>query len=251
MSAIPFQGVTFDNLLPSLGDAMLSAFGTIASAPRRALWDVGPSLVGRSGQGPQTGTEMLGRLGMDRDSGLTQALGFGAEVAGDPLTMMSALGHAGRAAPAVADGAGNIAQRLEQFAGQGLTGTLASRPASGSLGGLSQVAAHSPPPVPSVAAQMAARGPAPAAARLPRPDFKPVARGPAWGGNLDPSTFGYAPGVSPSFLQPSVTTPGITYPSVGYPNFPTPLATQSLMTPAGGAQQSGQLADRLQRLIGR
>src|SRR5262245_664812 len=72
------------------------------SYPRRALW----SALG----GPESGAELVGEhLGIDPEAPLSQVLGFGAEVAGDPLTwgggllgrgvsaLSRALGRTGRA----------------------------------------------------------------------------------------------------------------------------------------------------------
>lgn len=126
----PRMGMSLSDFLPAAGRAILGGVSDVASAPRRAIWDVGPSLVGRSGQGPQTGADLLGRLGMNPNSGLIHALGIGAEMAGDPL-MLSGLG--GRAAAsATTPGAANLTRRLEQFAGPGLQD--ASQAASGRLG---------------------------------------------------------------------------------------------------------------------
>lgn len=61
------------------GGGILGQIGGALSAPRRALW----SAMG----GPEHGNELVANLtGLDKEGLLARALGFGAEIAGDPLT---------------------------------------------------------------------------------------------------------------------------------------------------------------------
>lgn len=89
---------------------LLGQVGGALSYPRRALW----SALGL----PEHGSELLGQMGMDEQSPLTQALGMGAEMVGDPLSYMGALGGVagklglGRLARTgtLAEEAGNVAR---------------------------------------------------------------------------------------------------------------------------------------------
>lgn len=64
-----------------LGTGLLGQLSDVASAPRRAVW----SMLGL----PEGGTEAVSQLtGMDPESPWTKALGFGAEIAGDPLNLL-------------------------------------------------------------------------------------------------------------------------------------------------------------------
>src|SRR5262245_4596506 len=107
-----------------LGNAGLAGL----DGPRQALFNLGPFLVGRSGQGPQTGSELLSRLGANPDSAWTTGLGMGIDLVADPTNLvgMGAANRAaqggraaGRAVNAAPEAAG-LAQRLERFAGTGL-----------------------------------------------------------------------------------------------------------------------------------
>lgn len=128
----PRTGMSLSDFLPAAGNAIMGGLSDVLSAPRKALWGAGPALVGRDGQGPQTGHDLLSRLGMNPDSGLTHALGFGAEVATDPFTLagVSALGRGAQAA----EGGSVLANRLQRFAGPQLQEGLsagATRPTLG------------------------------------------------------------------------------------------------------------------------
>ena len=85
----------------SLLGGTLGQVGSLLDAPRRFLWK---DILG----GPETGTDVLAGLGMDPESGLTQGLGMGLEMLGDPLTWAGAglggrVGHfVGRAADTLA-----------------------------------------------------------------------------------------------------------------------------------------------------
>lgn len=97
--------------------------GEATRIPQMTAWNLGPALVGRSGQGPQTGAEALQRLGLNYNSPGQRALGAGAgkalDLLADPLNLV---GAGGRTAPAAASAAqtGDLARRLEQFAGPGV-----------------------------------------------------------------------------------------------------------------------------------
>lgn len=86
---------------------LLGQVGDTLSAPRRGLW----SLLGL----PEGGAEMLGQtLGMDQESPLTQALGMGAEMAGDPLMYLGGVGGAlGRAGMRGLKGGAEVAPLLD------------------------------------------------------------------------------------------------------------------------------------------
>lgn len=240
----PFAGVTTDNLLPSLGEAILGAAGTIASAPRQALWGIGPALVGQSGQGPQSGVDLLSRLGMDPNSGMTRAMGFGAEMVGDPMMLMGAASLAGRGVQQAAGRqvASPLAARLEQYAGGGLADTLTSRPAANAIGDLggqagARAGAMARPSMSASVPQAVAPSIDDAVAQqIAARQGQPVR---AAGGYLEPPSFSNFSDHSPSFLQ---APPG----PRGYPNFPTPLSTERFMP--GAAPTSSPLAGRLQRM---
>ncbi len=239
-----------------LGNAGLAGL----DGPRQAIWNLGPTLVGRPGQGPQNGRELLGAIGMNSDSPMAHGLGKGIDLVANPMNLagMGMFGRAsgaGGAAPEVAAAArsaapssASLAGRLETMAGPGLQGSLATRPASGALGGISEVAGASAAPVENVAAQMAARGPArPTSnwASTRPPTQAPLPAGTPPGGI--PQSFPMAPDVSPSWLQQA---PG----PRGFPNFPTPLATERFLQQGAGAaapaaaSSGGSILDRLQRM---
>lgn len=197
--ATPPQAPQRDATFADMGRVALSGIGAAMSLPRIMAWNAGPAMVGRSGQGPQTGTELLSRLGMNPDSGLTGALGAGVEMAADPMTLLGSAGMRMASARNAAPATTSIAEQM------------AARPEQGRIAW----STTRPPPQPA-----------------PSPT-------PAWGGNLPLSSYGQAPGVSPSFLQGPM-------PAGGYPNFPTPLSTQSFMTPASNG---GHAANRLQRFL--
>jgi hypothetical protein len=95
----------------------LQSAAAVADFPRQAAYNVGPALVGRAGQGPQTGAEMFQRAGLDYDVPWQRALGAGAgagmDMLANPLNLIGmGAGGAGRAAPA-AEGA--LARRLERM----------------------------------------------------------------------------------------------------------------------------------------
>lgn len=97
--------------IAGLGTGLLGQISDVASAPRRALW----SMMGL----PEEGTEAVSQiLGMDPASPWTQALGFGAEVLGDPLNLLG-MPMAGRL--------GSLASRL----GPKYQGLLAKAGAAG------------------------------------------------------------------------------------------------------------------------
>lgn len=81
--------------LLGLGTGMLGQLSDVASAPRRAVW----SMLGL----PESGNELMGKMGMDPESALAKALGIGAEIVGDPLNLFG-IPMAGRL--------GNLASRL-------------------------------------------------------------------------------------------------------------------------------------------
>lgn len=96
-------------MLGAIGSAiggLLGQVGDTMNAPRKAIW-------GALGL-PETGAELVSNaLGTDRDSALTQALGFGAEVVGDPLTYMGGIfGKLGSKAGAALKGSGGVAPLL-------------------------------------------------------------------------------------------------------------------------------------------
>lgn len=75
-------------MLPAIGSAaggLLGQLGSALSAPRRALWSGAAGLFGN--QPYESGADLVsGLTGMDSGNPLAQILGFGAEVATDPLT---------------------------------------------------------------------------------------------------------------------------------------------------------------------
>lgn len=103
--------------------------------PRMMAWNLGPALVGRSGEGPQTGAEALQGLGLNYDSPWQRALGHGGGKALDLLADPMNLIGMGRGAPraAAAEGGGNLIRRLEQHAGPGLADSLAANPATATI----------------------------------------------------------------------------------------------------------------------
>lgn len=79
-----------------------------------------------------SGADVLGNLGMDRDSLLTKGLGFGADLLTDPLTWgggvaLSALGKAGKVASAGRQA--SLIGRLENMASSGLKNQAATQAA--------------------------------------------------------------------------------------------------------------------------
>lgn len=78
---------------------ILSGIGTVLDTPRRLAYQGGDALARAAGyQGPEIKhfADVLGQAGMDRDSWLTQGLGFAGDVATDPLTYAGGfLGRAG------------------------------------------------------------------------------------------------------------------------------------------------------------
>lgn len=67
----------------------LGQLSDIASAPRKALWGAAGQMLGQPDL-PTQGNQLVAQLtGMDPNDPATQALGIGAEVAGDPLTWAS------------------------------------------------------------------------------------------------------------------------------------------------------------------
>lgn len=74
-----------------LGGA-LGQLGDALSTPRRIAWGGINAMLQPFGlaadEAPATGTEFLANLGMDPESGLTQAVGMGTEILGDPLTWL-------------------------------------------------------------------------------------------------------------------------------------------------------------------
>lgn len=121
------------------GGSLLGQILEPLSAPRKAIW----SALGL----PDTGSALLAQLGMDPNSGLTQALGAGVEMLGDPLTYIGGLsgfglGHAvgneartlaaieeevnavNSARQAAESAVARHAQEMEQWAGQQMAGPL-------------------------------------------------------------------------------------------------------------------------------
>jgi hypothetical protein len=114
-----------------IGSGLGSALGGVSdvlSAPRRMLWNGVAGALGTDA--PDSGSELLGRLGMDKDSMLTHALGFGVEAMTDPMTYaggllgrltgrgLGAITGAGKAAAAT-EAASPLVGRLERMAGGG------------------------------------------------------------------------------------------------------------------------------------
>lgn len=116
---------------------LLGQFGDILSAPRRAFW-------GMFG-GPETGDELVSNaLGTERGSALSKALGFGAEMLLDPMTLggaflgspmakfLSAPWQRGRQLDAAVDtlqGANTLAKQAVADANMAATGLRESVPA--------------------------------------------------------------------------------------------------------------------------
>lgn len=220
-----------------LGNAGLAGL----DGPRQAIWNLGPALVGRSGQGPQNGAELFGRLGMDQQGPAAQGLGAGLDLVANPMNL-AGMGLFNRATGAVGAGTGaaartaapeaaaTLAGRLEQMAGGGLRAAeeasavraaqpIATQPGSQVAQQLQRMAVDHPPlvgaPAPMVSPQIAGR--------LDR----------AAGTGLQ-----YQFGRAADAAQHAVM-----------PNFPTPLATQSFgQGGAAAGSSTGGLLDRLQRM---
>ncbi len=250
----PQQPPQREMTLGQIANVGLQGVGAAMSLPRIMAWNAGPAMVGRSGQGPQTGAELLGRLGMDQNSGLTQALGAGTEMVADPMMLMGGglFGRTSRAAAPAESAAGGIAQRLEQFAGPGLQHAVqadASR-----LGSLADAIASAPTPyqsylaqrapvMDSVSAQMGARrlrGATASASVDPglRMPSKPVSPPPTYSTPANTPMMDPRYPMSPAYVDPSATTPmrGL---------------QAAVETPVPQATQSNRVADRLNRLVGR
>ena len=100
--------------------ASLSQLLEPLSTPRRALWGAAGEALGLPEEATSSGSALLHHLlGMDEDSILTQGLGMGAEMLGDPLSYIGlAAGPAGAmlgrsAALAKASAAGRVGQMAE------------------------------------------------------------------------------------------------------------------------------------------
>lgn len=79
------------------GAALGGVLGSIFDLPRQMLWQgvwgTGvPRALGLGEEAPETGAQLMGRLGMDEGSPLARALGVGAELVLDPFTLMGGVG---------------------------------------------------------------------------------------------------------------------------------------------------------------
>ncbi len=186
-----------------VANTLMGVVGAGMSIPKRVLWNLGPALVGRSGEGPQTGAEALQRLGLDYNSPGQRALGHGAGAAldllGDPMNLMG-MGTAGRgaaaAAPAAA-GEGALVRRLERMVTPVAEANAAGRPvmqarldnwAQGVGRPPSQFApgAGGPPSIANAGALPRPPGPT-----VPNGGGQVMRAGPGTRGYVDPSAFGY------------------------------------------------------------
>jgi hypothetical protein len=141
--------------LGMVGGGLLGQVGDALAMPRKLLWSGANALynaaTGSSGEAPESGTELLGRLGMDPDSPWTKALGFGVEALTDPLTYAGGL--LGRAGGAAAKGLGGASEGGGAFS--------AMRNLRGGVGVVKNVKAVTPEiadEVASVAARGGAKG---------------------------------------------------------------------------------------------
>lgn len=178
--------------------------------PRMMAWNLGPALVGRSGEGPQTGAEALQGVGLNYDSPWQRALGHGGGKALDLLADPVNLIGMGRGAPrtAVAEGGGALARRLEEFAGPGMANQLAE-PAAVNVSSMEQGFR----PLSPFQGRMPAgiRAPAPLGAGVPprpvtpAPDFEALRVQQLNSPSFNPAL--PAPGLgTPSFSQAPATT---------------------------------------------
>lgn len=260
------------DLPANLGRAILNAGQTMLSAPRQAAWDIGPTLVGRSGQGPQSGAEALQRLGLDYNSpgqrALGHGLGAGLDMTADPL-MLSGMGF-GRAAGtgAAAPEAGTLTRRLERMVAPVAEANAGGAPiAQARIDNWMQGVGH--PPVafaPGAGGPLANAGalPRPLAATVPAGGGGPVLRaGSGARGSVDPATFGYdtnamralqlnSPNFNPASPAFGLGTGQFTQDAshaarmgVGEYN---PLTTSSLLSVQAPTPAANQLMDRLRRL---
>jgi hypothetical protein len=106
--------------------------------PKQWAWQGIHSILGGQGEAPQNGQELMTRMGMDPDSVWTKALGFGADVLGDPLTYAAPL--AGKAAGGLARLGGFAADALTGSGAPGVANLLAARRGFGAAKGITAAA---------------------------------------------------------------------------------------------------------------
>ena len=202
--------------LGQMGNVGLQGIGASLSIPRLMAWNAGPAMVGRSGEGPQNGAELLGRLGMNQQGPAAQGLGAGLDLLADPMNLVVLGAARGASAPSA------LTRRLEQMAGSGLGDAAAAegaRVAAANPETLRRLGVTVPAP-PRPSSPFAATRPTGVSPPAPVP-YRPV------------TSFPEAPG-SPSFLQ-SPTGP--------YPSFSTPLTTERFLNPP-----SNPLMNRLRQM---
>lgn len=185
-----------------LGNAALAGL----DGPRRAVWNLGPALVGRSGQGPQNGAELFSRLGMNgpTSGAIGAGLGAGLDLVANPMNL-AGMGF-GRVAPAAGatrsaiPEAGTLTRRLERMVAPVAEANAAGRPiAQARIDNWMQGVGH-----PGAPFAPGAGGPLANAGALPRPSGSmsstvlgggaPAAGrrlGSAAPGYVDPAGFGY------------------------------------------------------------
>jgi hypothetical protein len=135
--------------LGSLAGGALGQIGEALSMPRKLAWrgaqGLYNALTGSDMEAPESGTELLARAGMDAESPITKALGFGAEVLLDPLTvaggLVGRLGSKAISAATAAPGLQNARRGMAVFKGLAPTAeALDSAKAVGTLGSYSEAA---------------------------------------------------------------------------------------------------------------
>lgn len=221
--------------------------GATLDVPRLMAYNLGPALVGRPGQGPQTGAELLGRLGLDPNSPTQRAIGHGGGAALDmlanPINLLT-MGGGGAAANRVA---GPLTSRLEAMAGEGLAGRLAGNPATGSIAGMEQGSLLNPRFSPSMS-PFAGRQPYTAAEMIAeRAGMAPrTATPPPITPRTDFAALRSEQLNSPSF-NPSLPAPGLGTPSFSQESPASNLLNrlQRMATPS--TSENATVADRLQR----
>jgi hypothetical protein len=117
---------------------MLAEILDALQKPKEWAWQGVHSLLGGEGDAPRNGQELMAHLGMDTESPWTKALGFGADVLGDPLTYAAPL--VGKAAGGLARLGGVAADALTGSGAPGVANLLAARRGFGAAKGITAAA---------------------------------------------------------------------------------------------------------------
>jgi len=207
--------------LGQIGQTALNGVGAAISIPRLMAWNIGPAIVGKTGQGPQNGAELFQRLGMNYDSPAQRALGHGLGAGLDMLADPTLLAGIGSKA------ASPLASRLEQFAGSGLQDAAAA----------SQVRAAQP-----IAMQPGSS----LAAAMRRMPINPPALVGAPSPMVAPQVSGRLGRMAGPGLEYQFGRAGAAAGAADMPNFPTPLVSEAFLGGGGGATNTA--AGRLGRM---